>query len=293
MSDVIITGAGRGIGRALAIALDKRFRQIVVARTAVAAGSVVREAAKRGKSAEAMVGDLSSLASARALGERLSTTVRQGTTLVHNAGVWPNERALTVDGYEYAFAVNALGAIAMQAPLLARGLLKRIIVVGTVGMFKGRFDADRTPNGDDFTRAGSYYASKLALAVAMQDLAVNEPKVAIAVVDPGITATELGARDGFVGWLERKMRRAQPVERAGELLAGVLAHDDWATPGTALWMPNGVTAPWPTVPEKARSEIQRTMAEAFAPSDGPPPLPDAQLRSGTTAWRSSNDSTLN
>ncbi|MBC7794504.1 MAG: SDR family NAD(P)-dependent oxidoreductase, partial [Clostridia bacterium] len=216
MSDVIITGAGRGIGRALAIALDKRFRQIVVARTAVAAGDVVREAAKRGKSAEAVVGDLSTLASARALGERLCGTTRPGATLVHNAGIWPQTRMINADGFESAFVVNALAAIAMQAPLIARGLVKRILVVGTAMMVKGRFDAERTPIGADFSSLHTYTSTKLALAVTMQDVARDHPTIDVAVVHPGVIRTELGARNGFIGWLmQRLKKRFEAPEVAG------------------------------------------------------------------------------
>ena len=294
MGDVIITGAGRGIGRAVAVALERRFRQVVVARTAVAAGDVVREAARRGKSAQAVVGDLSTVASARALGDRLCSIVRAGATLVHNAGVWPRERLLNADGFESAFAVNVLGALAMQAPLIARGLVKRILVIGSSVMAKGRFDAEQTPSGLDFDGTRTYASSKLALAVAMQDVARAHPTLDIAIVDPGTVRTELGAREGFLGWLTRLMQgKADPPEVAGERIARIIAYDRWSTSSEAVWIDRDAPTQWPVIADKTRSEIQRAVASILTPVEAPKLVTETVARTSTTAWRKSNDSTLN
>jgi len=115
MADLIITGASRGIGRALALEMAARGERLVlVARDAARLRELVREIVGRGGKAIAVDGDLSTLTGARALGDRLAGLADRGSTLVHNAGIWPSRRERTVDGWEMAFAVNHLGPLAMQ-----------------------------------------------------------------------------------------------------------------------------------------------------------------------------------
>lgn len=154
-ASVILTGASRGIGHALALALtgQRSDRLILVARDRARLDTLVTAVEQKGGHAVAVPGDLSSLAGARALGQRLTELVTPGATLVHNAGLWPSKRVLTPDDLETAFVVNHLAPLVMQRTLLDAGRLSRIMVVGAGAMAKGLFDAARTPTGDDFSRA--------------------------------------------------------------------------------------------------------------------------------------------
>ncbi|MFY0524342.1 SDR family NAD(P)-dependent oxidoreductase [Archangium gephyra] len=95
MADLILTGASRGIGHALALVLAEKHgaRLVLVARDRARLGALVTAIAQKGGRAIAVPGDLSSRAEARALGQRLAETVTPGATLIHNAGLWPSRRS--------------------------------------------------------------------------------------------------------------------------------------------------------------------------------------------------------
>ena len=222
MSDLILTGASRGIGRALALALARQSmgkRLILVARDRQALGALALELEALGARAVVVAGDLSTRAGATELGERLAGVVQPGATLVHNAGVWPSKRTLTADGLETAFAVNHLAPLLMQQPLLDAKLLKRVMVVSAGLLIKGRFDAARTPVGADFSGVRTYCTTKLCFALAMRDVAAAHPELDVVILHPGVVRTELGARPGPVGWLLNLVKRGwESPEKCAERL---------------------------------------------------------------------------
>jgi len=248
MADVVLTGASRGIGRALALALAPRpERLVLIARDAARLAEVAREVEARGGTALVEPGDLGSMAAARALGERLATSVAPGSTLVHNAGLWPSRRELGPDGLEAAFVVNHLAPLALQEPLLAAGRVARILVVSAGLIAVGRFDAQRTPTGGDFSALRTYASTKLAFAVAMRDVAERHPEVDVLVLHPGVVRTDLGARPGLLGkLLDLVKRRWEAPDACAERLARVLARDRWSAPGEARWQVEEAIRPWPS-----------------------------------------------
>lgn len=251
MNDVIITGASRGIGAALAEALARSGRRLrLVARSADGLEAVAAEVEAKGAAAEVLVGDLGTLASARALGERL---VAEGagpqTLLVHNAGLWPSRRELGVDGFERSFVVNFLGPWAMQQPLLEAGV-RRIFVVSAGLLIKGRYDPKRTPTGDDFSAFRTYCTTKLCLAVASRELGRRNEGLDMAVVHPGVVRTDLGARSGPLGWLLARIKRGwEAPEDCGARLARQLERDPWSPPGEPGWWVEDASEPWPEMTE--------------------------------------------
>jgi NAD(P)-dependent dehydrogenase (short-subunit alcohol dehydrogenase family) len=253
MSDLILTGASRGIGRALALALARRSkgeRLILVARDRRQLESLATEVEALGGRALVVPGDLSVRATASDLGERLAAVVQPGATLVHNAGVWPSKRELTADGLETAFAVNHLAPLLMQQPLLAAGLLRRVLVVSAGLLTKGRFDAARTPTGEDFSGVRTYCTTKLCFALAMRDVAAAHPELDVVILHPGVVRTELGARPGPVGWLLSLVKRGwETPETCAERLTRLLARERWSPPGAAQWLVEENEQPWPPVAE--------------------------------------------
>lgn len=251
MQDVIVTGASRGIGAALVRALAKASdeRLVLVARDVERLGALAAELrAVRGDEASVVVvpGDLGTVASARALGQTLRSVVESGATLVHNAGQWPTRREHTPDGLERAFVVNHLGPLAMQAPLLDAGRIRRIMVVSAGLLIKGRFDAERTPWGRDFSSFRTYCTTKLCLAVEIQRVAREHRELDVVALHPGVVRTDLGARGGPLGWLLRLVKRSwEAPEACAERLVRVLGKERWSSPGEAAWVFEEEAQPWP------------------------------------------------
>jgi short-subunit dehydrogenase len=117
--DWIITGASRGIGRALAVALAARAtardRFFVLARDRAALDALA--ASLVGVTVVPYAVDLGRRDATLAAGHWLAEHVRPGATIVHNAGVWPTRRTL-VEGWEAAFVVNGLAPLRLQALLV-------------------------------------------------------------------------------------------------------------------------------------------------------------------------------
>ena len=254
--DLILTGASRGIGRALALALPADVRLHALARDRAALDDLAR---KRPGTVVHVV-DLASRADAARVGRALD--VEPGAVLVHDAGLWPSRREI-VDGVERAFAVNCLGPLALQEPLLAAKKLARVLVVGAGLMIKGRFDARRTPVGDDFSWMRTYASTKLAFAVAMRDVARDHPDVDVAVVHPGVVRTDLGNRGGPLGWLVRLAKRSwESPETCAARLARILARPRWSAPGDARWFVLEDEQPWPAIVSASASAVREALSRS-------------------------------
>lgn len=244
MLEIVLTGASRGIGRALALELGRRadLRLYLIARDA----KQLAEVAAQCRDAVVSCADLSSIAAASALGEALAARLQPGAVLIHNAGVWPARCELTPEGYERSYAVNHAAPSALQAPLLAAGRLSRVMVVSAGLIIKGRFDPARTPAGADFSGIRTYASTKRAFAEATRALAAAHPEVDFVVLHPGVVRSDLGARAGLFGkLLEWVKRKGEAPEVCAKRLAHTLDLPRWSEPGRADWYFEDKPAPWP------------------------------------------------
>jgi retinol dehydrogenase-12 len=122
MSTILVTGAGRGLGRVAAEKLAAAGNRIVLharrPEAARAAAEAIR-ATHPDTEVTAHAADLASLAGVRALAADILAAHERLDAVLHVAGVMQQSetRRLTVDGFEETLAVNAL------APFLLSGLL--------------------------------------------------------------------------------------------------------------------------------------------------------------------------
>jgi NAD(P)-dependent dehydrogenase (short-subunit alcohol dehydrogenase family) len=149
----------------------------------------------------------------------------------------------------------------MQQPLLDAGRLRRIMVVSAGLIAMGRFNAAKTPVGDDFSRTRTYCTTKLCFAVAMRDVAAAHPELDVVALHPGVVRTDLGARPGLLGRLLLLLKRGfETPESCAARLARFLKRDRWSPPGEVRWFWEDKEKPWPAVASDER--VRRAIREA-------------------------------
>jgi NAD(P)-dependent dehydrogenase (short-subunit alcohol dehydrogenase family) len=189
MPVAIITGASKGLGRALAEALAERGWNLVLdARTPEALEATAAALASYGTRVTALPGDV---ADAGHRAELVAAAWRLGGVdlLVSNAsalGAEPLVRLedLPLDGLRRALEVNtvaALGLVQEALPLLRSAAAGAVITVSS--------DAA----AEAYETWGGYGASKAALDQLAAVLAAEEPGLRVWAVDPGDMATDLYA----------------------------------------------------------------------------------------------------
>jgi NAD(P)-dependent dehydrogenase (short-subunit alcohol dehydrogenase family) len=189
MPVAIITGASKGLGRALAEALAARGWDLVLdARTAEVLKETAAALAGHGARVTALPGDVTDPAHRS---ELVAAAWRLGGVdlLVHNAsalGAEPLTRleGLPLDGLRRALEVNvvaALGLVQEALPLLRAAAAGTVIAVSS--------DAA----AEAYETWGGYGASKAALDHLAAVLGAEEPGLRVWAVDPGDMATDLYA----------------------------------------------------------------------------------------------------
>lgn len=147
---VLVTGANSGIGKATASALAKLGATVLMgARNRDKGEQALRDvqAESGSRNVELILGDVSSLASVRAMAADVLQRTTRLDVLINNAGVMLGDRRLSADGYELTFATNHLGPFLLTQLLLDRLRVSspaRIINVSSMAhlsAFRGmRFD---------------------------------------------------------------------------------------------------------------------------------------------------------
>lgn len=239
----VVTGGGRGIGYAVAEEFVRRDCQVVVVARDRARGE--RAVSALG-SASLVVADLATLAGVRAAAAEILRQCPKIDVFVHNAGIWPMRRVLTPDGFEQAFAVNHLAPFLLNLELEQRfrDSGSRIVQVSAGLHVKGRFDADRTPTGEDFHRIRTYCTTKLAnlLTVPMFADRWCSAGVTIDAVHPGVIKTDLGDPGGVFGAVMKFVKRSWAPPSSGALPVVRLAFES----GTGRYFDQNALASGPS-----------------------------------------------
>jgi len=211
MPVAVITGASRGLGAALAHALDTRGWHLVVD----ARDADVLAAAVGSSTAHAVPGDVTDPAHRQALAD---TAARLGGAdlLVNNAstlGASPMPRLadLTEAVLDDVLSTNVVAAHALTRTLLPQLVARRGTVVNITS------DA----SVEAYEGWGAYGASKAALDHLTRILAAEQPQLRVYAVDPGDMRTRMH-QDAFPG--EDISDRPEPVTVVPHLLALLDGH---------------------------------------------------------------------
>ena len=191
---VVVTGAGRGIGRAIAEAFVDAGARVVVAD--VDAGSAEETAAALGGRAMGMACDVSDEGSVKLLHARAEEALGSVHVLVNNAGVLSVAPVVELSWTEWSrvMAINAGGTFLCSRAFLPGMIAARDGAIVNMSSIAGR-------RGDP--TLAHYSASKFAVIGFTQALAQEVGHVGITVnaVCPGTVATPM-VRDLAESWGE-------------------------------------------------------------------------------------------
>ena len=182
----IVTGASRGIGRAIALRLSQEGASVVVnyARGAEQAKEVVSAIEAAGGKALAVQADVSKTAEIRDLFDRTQETYSQVDILVNNAGVilYKPLAEVTEAEFDNLFAINVKGTF-----FACQEAAKRMAEGGRIVNFSSSTTAMLLPT------YGAYVATKGAVEQLTRSLAkeLGDRQITVNVISPGPTDTEL------------------------------------------------------------------------------------------------------
>jgi NAD(P)-dependent dehydrogenase (short-subunit alcohol dehydrogenase family) len=187
---VLITGASRGIGRAVATAFAEGGDRVAVHYSTRRTAAEATLTGLAGQGHMLVHGDISDPAQAERVVEETVVTLGKVDVLVNNAAVMTAHPVQTTSYPQWQAAwnstmnVNLFGAANMSycvaSHLIARSAPGAIVNVGSRGAFRGEPDHP------------AYAASKAALHALGQSLAVSlaPQRISVASVAPGFVATE-------------------------------------------------------------------------------------------------------
>ena len=230
----LVTGASRGIGRAIAIALGRAGAQVLVhySSNEAAADATVAEIVANGGHAQKIAADLSTADGPHTLARRVRAVIGgRLDVLVANAGIAKAASIAdtTVDDFDELFAVN------VRAPFFLEQQLLPVLCKGSSVVLLSSLAA-RASVGE----LAAYAATKGAVDTLVRHFAsaLGERGARVNAVAPGVVATDMSSfattdagRDYTLS-LQALQRVAQPEDIAGAVT--FLASDDarWITGDT-------------------------------------------------------------
>lgn len=203
----IITGAGRGVGKAIAIALSKEGVEVgLIARTNTNITEIANVINNTGGVAFPEVADVSNYDDVTSAIQRLQQQLNKVDILINNAGVasMGSTVDMSVEDWEHIFRVNVFGVYYVTKAILPSMIQNNggdiITIASSAGL---RANAN----------AGAYSASKFAVVGFMESLMgeVRKHNVRVSTLMPSTIATDMAAGLGIVKDGERIM---QPEDMA-------------------------------------------------------------------------------
>jgi len=217
----IVTGGGKGIGKAIALGLaDSGAKVVVTARTEAEIQAVADEIRSRGGEALAQIADLADSPQIDVLVEAASKAYGGIDILVNNAArsFLRPLMDLREDGFDKIFDTNVKGTFLLSRKAARSMMLRgggRIINITTVGAERGG------------PMMGVYYASKAAVKMLTMCMASEwaPMNVLVNAVGPGMTRTHFSQPIWSNPEMERQLvsripqgRLAEPEDIVGAVL---------------------------------------------------------------------------
>lgn len=186
--NVVVTGAGRGLGAALALTLaDQGGNLILCGRSQPALAAVAQQIRTRaGRPAQTVTLDLAEAASVEAASDEIRRNVPVVDVLINNGAMWLEHRSAPYSSVE---VMTAIGSAITGTFLLTQALLPALNAserpdVVTIGSVSG------LPNAGQHNVAVPFYAAKhgqTALADGLRQMFWGTPVRSICIHPPWLT----------------------------------------------------------------------------------------------------------
>ena len=226
----LVTGASRGIGRAIALELANRGATIAISfRTGLSGADVVRtEIEQLGSSSEIFQGDISDKLQARGVVRQVLETYERLDILVNNAGITRDRsiRKMTDDDWTDVIDTNLNSAFYCTSAAIPAMIEQKFGRIVSVASFVGQ--------AGNFGQA-NYAASKGGLIAFTKVLALELARYNITanVISPGFTATDMlsGIPLDRLEQIKEKipMRRLAEPEEIAKAAAFLICDADYVT----------------------------------------------------------------
>jgi short-subunit dehydrogenase len=216
---VLVTGASRGIGRAVAVAIAARGARVGLVARSVDDLDAVRAAVERsGGQASIAVADLAQRSEVRRAYDALHAELGPIDVLVNNAGIgsWGPFVEVAAGDADRVLALNLVAVLDLTRLVLPEMIRRRGGHVVNIGSVAGRL-------GVPFESI--YSTTKFGLAGFTEALAVEVAPfgVGVSMVNPGPVATEFAATSGWPSATPRWPRPVPPERVAEAVIAAVEA----------------------------------------------------------------------
>ena len=196
---VLITGATDGMGKETALMFAKVGATVLIhgrnPKKLADTLAALREANPKGQYYSYQA-DYASLADVRAMAETIKKEHQQIDILINNAGLYPDKRVITEDGFELTLQVNYLSSFLLThalMPLLEASPEARIVNVSSIG-HKLVWNSIKNPKFSPFFwRWVSYCRSKLLVVAWTIELArqLESKNITVNSVHPGVIRTKV------------------------------------------------------------------------------------------------------
>ncbi|MFT4413765.1 3-ketoacyl-ACP reductase [Fredinandcohnia humi] len=228
----LVTGAGKGIGRATAIALAQEGVHVgLLARTEEDLRKVAQEIEGLGGKAVYATADVSSLEEVNRAVEKLTNELGTFDILINNAGTGKFGKFLELDPEEWKriIDINLMGVYYVTRAVLPQLIEKNGGDIINISSTAGQKGAPVT---------SAYSASKFGLLGLTESLAleVRKHNIRVTALTPSTVATELAYKENLTDGNPEKVM--QPEDLAEYMIAQLKLHPRIFIKSAGLWSTN-------------------------------------------------------
>lgn len=195
---ILITGATDGIGKELSLMLARSKATIILhGRNPSRLVDTVKviQAESGNQNITAVQADFASFSQVRAMADEVIRKVGHLDLLVNNAGLYPDGKVITEDGFEQTLQVNYLSPLLLTlslVPIMVGKDQSRIVNLTSIG-HRYVWENIRDPQMKFFWQWVAYCRSKLLIIPTTRELAtrLNHTNITVNCIHPGIIRTKL------------------------------------------------------------------------------------------------------